>query len=264
MVFELKNSKGIYGELKYNLENFQHFSKHSHESFNIVAIKNETISIKYHKQDAQTLEPNEIAVFNPNQVHLTNKETKNSIPYYSLHLDIKWLLAIQKELYSTNNFLLLSPNIIKDKKIYSEFIKICDGIINNKICIEKDLYIFFKKLFSKYCNKELNIFLNPTILKVKHYIIKNLDCNINIDEIAKAAGYSSAHLNRMFKEEYGLTLHAFLIDKRIEKAKKLIRINKDATLTQIAYKTGFFDQSHFIRNFKKVYSLSPKKYKYLK
>jgi len=97
--------------------------------------------------------------------------------------------------------------------------------------------------------------------KIENYILQNIQESISIEEIAKSVGYSSAHINRLFKKEFGLTLHAFLIDKRIGKAKELIAQNQQATLTQIAYEAGFYDQSHFIRNFKKAYSLSPREYK---
>jgi len=262
MVIELKNKNRIYGELKYNQENFQNFSKHSHETLNIVAIKKEQIAIEYHKQTIHYLKPKQLAIFNPKQVHLTSKQSHTAIPYYSLHLHSDWSLALQNELFENSRFFPLTPNIITDLNLSNTFLEICSKILNkNTSEIEKELSDFAKKLFMQYANRKIKFHHNHTLEKVEQYILQNIDKNLNLKEIAKEFGYTSAHLNRLFKEEYGLTLHAFLIDKRIEKAKRLISRNKKATLTEIAYEAGFFDQSHFIRNFKRVYSLSPKKYK---
>ena len=262
MVIELKGQNGIFGELKFNQESFQNFSKHSHESLNIVAVEKKPIEISYHKQEKQHLFPDQLALFNPKQVHQTSKENKTPIPYYSLHLNLEWALNVQKSLFDNTTFLPLSPNIVSDSALSADFIAVCKRILENSSNdIEEELTNFARKLFLDYSDTTSKIERSSTLERVENFILQNLQNSINIEHISKEVGYTSAHLNRLFKDEYGLTLHAFLIDKRIEKAKKLIRTNKDASLTEIAYEAGFFDQSHFIRNFKKVYSLSPKKYK---
>ncbi len=262
LVIDLKNSNAIYGELKYNKESFQNFAKHSHKSFNIVAIVNGYINIEYHNQPLQTLYPNQIAIFNPKQVHLTSSKHNERLDYYSLHFQEPWCIEIQKDIFETKEFINISPNIIKDKTLAKQFLNICKQILNKpNRDIERELKNFNKELFANYCKKEENTEPNQTLQKLEEYILTHLQEPLTLEEIAKEVGYSTAHINRLFKAEYGLTLHAFLIDKRIDKAKELIRVNKTATLTEIAYQAGFYDQSHFIKNFKKAYSLSPKSYK---
>ncbi len=262
MVIYLKNPSGIFGELKYNKESFKSFAKHSHKSFNIIAIADRDINIAYHNQPIQTLHSNQIAIFNPRQVHLTSTKSKESLDYYSLHLQESWCIEVQQELFETEEFLNISPNIIEDKTLAKKFLSICSFILENpKQDIEQELKAFSRKLFANYCQATIQIEPNQTVKKIENYILKHLQEPLTLEEVAKEVGYSTAHINRLFKAQYGLTLHAFLIDKRIDKAKELIRVNKTATLTEIAYQAGFYDQSHFIKNFKKVYSLSPKAYK---
>ncbi|MGV6831487.1 MAG: helix-turn-helix transcriptional regulator [bacterium] len=130
--------------------------------------------------------------------------------------------------------------------------------------IKREVEEFTTTLFRNYCQQasaEDCAKSNNTLLrKIENYIIENIEETISIDQIAKTTGYSTAHLNRLFKKEYGLTLHAFLIDQRIHKAKEILSKNREITLTEIAHSVGFYDQSHFIKNFKKAYSLSPKAY----
>jgi len=264
LVVELKNSYGTFAELKYNRECFKNFAKHSHKSFNIVAIADGEINIEYHNQPIQTLSARQIAIFNPTQVHLTSSKSKESLEYYSLHLQESWCIEIQQELFNTEKFLNLSPNIINNRDLADNFLTICNTILDNSnIEIEQELKGFTKELFSTYCHTTPQTETNQTLQRVEKYMLKHLQEPLSLEQVAKEVGYSTAHINRLFKAEYGLTLHAFLIDKRIDKAKELITLNKSATLTEIAYSAGFYDQSHFIKNFKKAYSLSPKSYKKL-
>jgi len=259
LVKKLYKNSTLYGEFKCNIENFKNFAKHSHKEFNIVAIKSDSIEIEYHNQTTQTLKPKQLAIFNPNQVHLTKKSNNNAIEYYSLMLDTNWCISLQNSIYKNSNFLNILPNIIDSIDLYQDFINLYNSL-QNGVNIENDLKDFATTLFRQYCQSKSENEQNSLLKKIENYILQNIQEQISIDEIAKSVGYSSAHINRLFKKEFGLTLHAFLIDKRIGKAKELITQNQQATLTQIAYEAGFYDQSHFIRNFKKAYSLSPKEY----
>ena len=260
LVIYLKNSSGIFGELKYNKESFKSFAKHSHKSFNIIAIIGGKIDIEYHNQPLQALNSGELAIFNPNQVHLTSSKKPQCLDYYSIHLQMPWCIDILKELFGIEHFLNLSPNIITNTDIANKFLEICNSILNKKD-VEQELRAFIKELFATYCQTSPQEQTNPILQRVESYILKHLQEPLTLEVVAKEVGYSTAHINRLFKAQYGLTLHAFLIDKRIDKAKELILQNKTATLTEIAYQAGFYDQSHFIKNFKKAYSLSPKAYK---
>ena len=64
---------------------------------------------------------------------------------------------------------------------------------------------------------------------------------------------------RSLKAEVGLTPHQFQIQNRIRKAQRLIR--EANTITKVALTTGFCDQSHFIKQFKKYVGLPPLAYK---
>ncbi len=62
----------------------------------------------------------------------------------------------------------------------------------------------------------------------------------------------------MFKNKTHLTPHAYLMNTKINKAKDLIK--KGVAISDVYFLLGFFDQSHFIRNFKKIVAATPKQY----
>ena len=66
------------------------------------------------------------------------------------------------------------------------------------------------------------------------------------------------HFIRKFSSENGITPHKFQLQCRIRKAQKLLAAGKK--VTEVAQDCGFFDQSHFDREFKKMLGISPEIY----
>jgi AraC-like DNA-binding protein len=76
----------------------------------------------------------------------------------------------------------------------------------------------------------------------------------NID-LATLAGLSRSHLNRAFKQEMGLTPHAFLVERRVRLARKLL-LRGEAPVSVVAA-AGFADQAHMTRAFKVRIGITP-------
>ena len=96
------------------------------------------------------------------------------------------------------------------------------------------------------------------VKKVREYIIEHYDRNISLAELTRLANLSAYHLTRVFTKEIGMPPHAFQTQVRIAGAKKLIR--DGLPLSFVAARTGFADQSHFIRHFKRLLKITPGEY----
>ena len=83
--------------------------------------------------------------------------------------------------------------------------------------------------------------------------------NITLNQLAKISALSAFHFLRTFQKTYGLSPHEFLKNVRIERARKLLK--KGLPITEVAGQTGFYDQSHLNRNFKKILGLTPGQYR---
>ncbi|HFC03397.1 MAG TPA: AraC family transcriptional regulator, partial [Nitratifractor salsuginis] len=101
---------------------------------------------------------------------------------------------------------------------------------------------------------------DPLTDSVARFLDERLDDPPGLDEISRHFGYHPDALNRRFKRRFGLSLRAYLIDRRLHRAKALLLEGKHS-IAQVAAETGFYDQSHFIKAFKKAYSLPPKEYR---
>jgi AraC-like DNA-binding protein len=88
-----------------------------------------------------------------------------------------------------------------------------------------------------------------------------LDCNSeNIDEMAKCAGISKYHFIRRFKKEIGITPWQYIIQRKITLAKELLH-NRNKTIKQIAYETGFRSPDYFSTAFKRLTGCNPQNFR---
>jgi len=95
--------------------------------------------------------------------------------------------------------------------------------------------------------------------RLKQFILDAPENVFMIEDMAQKVGISPYHMIRKFKTACGLTPHQFQIQCRVRKAQKLLEEGK--SITEVAYATGFCDQSHFDRCFHKIVRLTPSAYK---
>ena len=86
----------------------------------------------------------------------------------------------------------------------------------------------------------------------------------SIEDISGKTGYSQKHFIRLFKENVGITPKAFLRVMRFQKAVQEIEQQKQIHWTTVAHDCGYYDQAHFINDFKTFSGYTPEQYVQLK
>ena len=79
---------------------------------------------------------------------------------------------------------------------------------------------------------------------------------LSVESLANEVGLSPAHFSRAFKETMGVPPHRYLLNLRLERARRMLDA-EDATLSAVAQRAGFADQAHFTRLFKREYGVTP-------
>ena len=90
----------------------------------------------------------------------------------------------------------------------------------------------------------------------KDMIAGDLSGSTSLREIAAACELSVSHFSRAFRRTFSISPHTWLLEKRVETAKAMLR-DKNTPLASIAHTCGFADQSHFTRVFTRRVGLSP-------
>ena len=87
---------------------------------------------------------------------------------------------------------------------------------------------------------------------------------VEVSQLAKIIGLSKAQFRKRFKEEIGISPSQYCKIVRINTSLTLLEKGYKKSLIDLSYQLGYFDQSHFIKNFKSVTGCSPKSFKKLK
>ena len=96
--------------------------------------------------------------------------------------------------------------------------------------------------------------------RVIDYIEENLDGDLSLEAMAAEVEISPLYLARAFKAAIGQSPHRYVLARRIERAKELLR-NTDLPVVDVALSSGFSSQSHLSHWFLRYVGVSPAVYR---
>jgi AraC-like DNA-binding protein len=92
--------------------------------------------------------------------------------------------------------------------------------------------------------------------RVQEHVDAHLSESIDLAELSAIAGLSVFHFARQFKLSTGLTPHHYLVRQRVHQAQQMLA-STDLSLSDVAFATGFSDQSHLTRHFRQILEMTP-------
>lgn len=247
-----KNDKLNFIELLY-LEDVTPCSKnHTHEELTIFAIKEGSLNLIFNDTSFEFL-PNQIVIINNNIPHLASLNTQSKDGY---------VIYLKKEYLKTIDFDFKSSyEIVKQKSIHKNFIKMCDCLLDDKVSLleKEEKFFSFCLSFFSFESKQIQIEEESSLaLDIKKYLDEKYLEELILDDLVKSFDLSVVHLIRVFKKEFGLPIHSYILNKKVHFAKELLSSN--LPIIEVAQNSGFFDQSHLNRSFKRIFQITPKEY----
>jgi len=97
--------------------------------------------------------------------------------------------------------------------------------------------------------------------QIIQYFNKHYSEKISLDQIAQNMYLSTLYISKLFKSETGDTPINYLIQLRMEKARKLMETEPASSIQSIASQVGYEDAYYFSKLFKKHFGVSPSKYR---
>jgi len=120
---------------------------------------------------------------------------------------------------------------------------------------EEQVAIIMKWIYLKISNSKYN----KTIDKV-HYLFYSQKLNYHtVSQLSDEVFLSDRHMRRLSSEWLGMSTESYILYNKYLSSLHLMHIS-DKSLTQIGLEAGYYDQSHFIREFKSYTNLTPKEY----
>ena len=98
------------------------------------------------------------------------------------------------------------------------------------------------------------------LLRAKDLVDARYSEPLGVDDLARAAGLSRAHFSREFRRAFGVSPHAYLLTRRLERAAALLRTT-DRSVAEICFSVGLLSVGSFTTSFTRTYGMSPTAYR---
>ncbi|MGB6329524.1 MAG: AraC family transcriptional regulator [Halarcobacter sp.] len=247
-------------ELRYSNSN-KHYKKHFHSTFSL-GINKEGISVYTNNEKNYILDKNMLSIINPNAVHSCNSCSDILNKYYMMYLNPIWCMNIQKLIDNKiDTFVPIPSDLLENESFYNNFISLCEYLFLDYTYQEKqnELINFFIEFFSIYLQEDKEVLLDERFEEIISYLKENYKENISLEDLASKFELNTFYIIRLFKNQINMTPHSYLLNLKINKSKELLK--KGNSIVDTALECGFFDQSHFHRNFLKIVATTPKEYR---
>ena len=240
------------------------YTRHAHEHFSIGAV---TCGRSYYHYGTQTFEisAGTVVLMNPGDVHACNPIKDELWSYQMLYIDTPWLTELQHQLgFSTDQgYRPFGTPYTRDRVLYSGLLELYRILVDEHaehLQKQSALVSYFSEVQQRLnpCDAPLRE-VNHKLERAAEYIRAHCSDALKLEDICLAAELSPSYLIRAFKQYYGLTPHAFLINQRIQFARGQLR--QGELIADVALAAGFADQAHFQRTFKLHFAATPGQYR---
>lgn len=156
-------------------------------------------------------------------------------------------------------FTRLDQKVIIDKIIpFSYFDNEFDRILRNIVFTATEVDNLVGEVKKELMKKMKYAYPKELTIAIKNII--QMEGSLRSEDISNCASYSSRHLNRMFNHYLGMSMKSFSRIVRINKSLQLLNEEK-TTVAYVCEILGYYDMSHFVKDFKKVCTITPQDYK---
>jgi AraC-like DNA-binding protein len=181
------------------------------------------------------------------------------------HIHPKWLNSVAAEVLdkpSSDPF--FSAVLPEDRLLNRLFLELSTVAEQKSSRLEQDiaLWDFLSCLISRYAlDQSATRSSQPArqaVVSTRDYLQSHYSDDVSLDDLAAVAGLSRFHFCRLFRKEMGVSASTYQTQLRLAEARRLLA--QGTLISETAIATGFYDQSHFGKHFKRHVGTTPARY----
>ena len=241
------------------------YDLHSHNHWSLGAIT-QGISTFINRDDSYHVRQGDLVLMNPDWPHACNPIENQPWAYLMLYVDTTWLTQLRytEGLLQRPRWQDIANAVITDKHLYQGYCTMAATLLDDdRELLDKQTQVieYLSTLMHTIDNQKLALDQQmPTTLKaLANYLDEHFTEELSLDDLCTLSGYSPSHLIRRFKQYFGMTPHAYIINKRIQYGQQ--QLKKGISIIDTALDAGFADQAHFQRTFKRLVAATPNQYR---
>ena len=238
----------------------QVFPRHTHDHF-VIGINLDGVQ-GFERTGAEHVAPaGSIVVINPDDVHTGYAATRSPWVYRCFYPSTVALAEIACDRRS----MYFGDAVINDPEMFATLRAAHLSVERSADALARSsaVIVALRAFCRRYASPRIPDAKIPSAAgrmdRVRTMLLDRLDENVTLEELAQSAGMSPFHLLRSFEQRYGLPPHLYRIQQRIGLART--RLSAGLAIADIAASTGFTDQSHLTRWFKRFVGTTPAAYR---
>ncbi|GAB2797729.1 AraC family transcriptional regulator [Halomonas shantousis] len=210
--------------------------------------------------------PGNVIQFNPEEVHDGQSGGESALGYVMAYVPSAQLEALFADAagHASAGRFRSTETLIPDPALRGailELVRLVTRQVGSRIDQEHALYQVAARLVQRAGRfQPEGTASRPDALlrRAREYILAHLEEDMSLDDISQAAHLSKYHFLRLFRQQVGMTPHQYVLNCRINAARHALATG--AGPSDVAFRYGFADLSHFNRRFKRIYGMTPYRY----
>ncbi|WP_324016242.1 AraC family transcriptional regulator [Aeromonas hydrophila] len=236
------------------------YDKHSHPHFSIGAITGGH-SHYLNQRSRQEVGCGHLVLMNPEEVHACNPIADEPWSYLMFYLDTGWLQRQQEEAGLGDAFRPFDMTASRDPLLYQGLCRLQRQLWQEPEPLAREVacHQFSRQLLARLTPASWDDRPPQHLQRAAELMQDDCSSPLTLAQLSAVAGLTPSHFVRSFSRHYGMTPHAYLLDQRIRHARTLLR--RGEPLAEVALASGFADQAHFQRQFKRRVAATPGHYR---
>lgn len=238
--------------------------RHWHEEYQLCFIHSGAGELKYRGRDLPT-PPASLFIIHPGEVHANHCYEGSTCSYRTIFVDPELMRRAAIEVYGKDPGLPFFPTaVVFDQDLLAQYVNLHAALEQPSSSLERQVLLLdlLTGLIARFAERQATPRTfgseRQAVKRACEYLSEHFAENISLELLARLANLSPFHFSRVFREQFGMPPHAFQTQLRVLRAKTLLR--QGWTISRVASETGFADQSHFTRHFKRLVVVTPGQY----
>tara|TARA_Y100001001_G_scaffold164275_1_gene195822 strand:+ start:1172 stop:1969 length:798 start_codon:yes stop_codon:yes gene_type:complete len=241
------------------------YAPHSHTEWSIGAITSGESTFQY-RNDHCRVSAGDLVLMNPEWVHACNPIDNQPWGYLMLYVDTGWLTDLRygAGLLPGPHWQDISLATVSGPHWYERYSRMADCLLDpQRDLLDKQTEVveFLSDLMHELARQP--VAQEPqaprALQALAHYLDGHVAEDVSLDALCEISGYSAGHLIRAFRQYFGLTPHAYLVNRRVQFGRR--ELANGTPIAEAALNAGFTDQPHFQRTFKRLMAATPNQYR---
>ncbi|MCI0997341.1 AraC family transcriptional regulator [Pseudomonas corrugata] len=242
------------------------YDPHWHDAY-LVGVTEEGVQQFHCRRQQHNSTPGKVFLLEPGELHDGHAPQVGGFTYRTLYLEPHWLERELRSLFDVapdNAQLGFAATLADDARLANATALAFQSLHDQEIRIVRQTALdTLLANLTQHLHWRARINPDPRLPLVaqqaRDYLHSHLNEDIGLDDLARVTGVDRFRLTRAFKAAFGLAPHAYLIQLRLARARRLLARGESAVA--VAAQLGFADQSHLGRWFQRAYRLSPADYR---